>query len=154
VVFHLPKVKIRLSQGSDAAAALDVSLLSLGVSGLDDPGALDAAEMITMEPPYAFIGTSRVVGFAFRSAFLDLSDGYTPPEVLEQFGFDERWTGLFLPEIRLFFAPKGAADFAVNAGLENLLIGLGDSSGITGDFDLAIINQGSGDLTLGVRFFD
>ena len=154
VVFHLPKVKIRLRQGSDAAAVLDVSLVSLGVSGLDDPGALAAAELITMEPAYAFIGTGRVAGFAFRSAFLDLSDGYTPPEVLEQFGFDDSWTGLYLPEIRLFFAPNGAEDFAVNAGVENLLIGLGHSSGVTGDFDLAVINQGSGDMSVSARFFD
>ncbi|SDX40905.1 DUF6603 domain-containing protein [Marinobacter mobilis] len=154
VVFHLPKIKLRVSQGSDSTAVLDVSLLSLGVSGLDDPGDMAAAELITMEPAYAFIGSGRVVGFAFRSAFLDLSDGYTPPEVLDQFGFDDAWTGLYLPEIRLFFAPNGAEDFAVNAGVENLLIGLGDSSGITGDFDLAIINQGSGELTLSARFFD
>lgn len=154
VVFHLPKVKIRLSQGSDLAAVLDVSLVSLGVSGLDDPGAMDAAEMISMEPAYAFIGSGRVVGFAFRSAYLDLSDGYTPPEVLDQFGFDDSWTGLYLPEVRLFFAPNGAEDFAVNAGVENLLIGLGSSSGVTGDFDLAVINQGAGDLALSARFFD
>ena len=154
VVFNLPKVKLRVSQGSDTAAVLDVSLTSLGVAGLDDPGDLSAAELITMEPAYAFIGDGRVVGFAFRAAFLDLADGYTPPEVLDQFGFDESWTGLYLPEIRVFFAPNGAEDFAVNVGVENLLIGLGDSSGITGDFDVAVINQGSGDLALGARFFD
>ncbi|MBN1237710.1 MAG: hypothetical protein JXB36_04365, partial [Gammaproteobacteria bacterium] len=154
VVFHLPKIKLRVSQGSDAAASVDVSLVSLGVSGLDDPGDMSAAELITMEPAYAFIGTGRVVGFAFRSAYLDLADGYTPPEILDQFGFDDSWTGLYLPEIRVFFAPNGAEDFAVNAGVENFLIGLGDSSGITGDFDVAVINQGSGDLTLGARFFD
>lgn len=154
VVFHLPKVKVRVSQGSAADAVLDVSLVSLGVSGLDDPGAMEAAELITMEPAYAFIGSGRVVGFAFRSAYLDLSEGYTPPEVLEQFGFDEAWTGLYLPEVRLFFSPNGAEDLAVNVGVENLLIGLGDSSGVTGDFDLAVINQGSGELRLGARFFD
>lgn len=154
VVFHLPKVKLRISQDSDAAANVDVSLVSLGVTGLDDPGDLSAAELISMEPAYAFIGSSQVVGFAFRSAFLDLADGYTPPEVLNQFGFDESWTGLYLPEIRIFFAPNGAEDFAVNAGVENFLIGLGDNSGITGDFDLAVINQGSGELSLSARFFD
>ena len=154
VVFHLPRVKLRLSQGSGNNAVLDVALVSLGVAGLDDPGDLAAVEMIRMQPAYAFIGTGRVVGFAFRSAFLDLADGYTPPEVLDQFGFDESWTGLFLPEVRIFFAPNGAEDFAVNAGVENLLIGLGQSSGITGDFDVAVINQGSGDLALSARFFD
>jgi len=154
VVFKLPQVKVRLSQGSDTDAVVEASLVSLGVSGLDDPGDMIAAKMIFMEPGYAFIGSGRVVGFAFRSAFLDMADGYTPPEILDQFGFDEAWTGLYLPEIRLFFAPHGAEDFAVNAGVENFLIGLGDSSGITGDFDLSVINQGDGDLAVSARFFD
>ncbi|ABG33206.1 hypothetical protein CEP88_08080 [Roseobacter denitrificans] len=153
VVFHLPKVKLRLTQGTDTNAQVQVCLLSLGASGLDDPGALSAAELVTMEPHHAFIGSGRVVGFGFRSAYLDLSDGYTPPEVLSQFGFDEAWTGLYLPEIRIFFAPNGAEDFAVNAGVENLLIGLGGSNGVTGDFDVAVINQGGGDLVIGANFF-
>ncbi|WP_120500032.1 hypothetical protein [Roseovarius sp. EL26] len=153
VVFHLPKIKLRLTQGSDTNAQLQVCLMSLGASGLDDPGALAAAELVTMEPHHAFIGPGRIVGFGFRSAYLDLSDGYTPPEVLSQFGFDEAWTGLYLPEIRIFFAPNGAEDFAVNAGVENLLIGIGGSTGVTGDFDVAVINQGGGDLAIGANFF-
>ena len=154
VVFTLPRVKLRLAQGSDAAAVLDVSIASLGVSGIDDPGDIAAAELITMTPPYAFIGDGRVVGIGFRSAVLDLADGYTPPAVLEQFGFDESWTGLYLPEIRLFLAPSGMEDFAVDAGVRNFLIGLGRSSGVTGDFELMVINQGSGTLSLSARFFD
>jgi hypothetical protein len=153
VTFRLPKIKLRAEQGSDSGAALRLDLVSMGVGGLDDPGDMSAAEVITMEPPHAFIGTGRVVGFGFRSAWLDLSDGYTPPEVLDQFGFDESWTGLYLPEVRLFFAPEGAEDFAVSAGVENLLIGLGASNGLTGDFDVAVINQGSGELAVSARFF-
>lgn len=153
VFFTLPRIKLRLSQGSGAAAVLDVALASLGVSGLDDPGDLSAAELITMTPPYAFIGDGQVVGFGFRSATLDLADGYTPPDVLDQFGFDESWTGLYLPEIRVFVAPNGMQDFAVDAGVRNFLIGLGDSSGVTGDFELMVINQGSGQLSVSARFF-
>lgn len=60
-----------------------------------------------MEPPYACIGPGRVVGFGFRSAILDLSNGATPPDVLPQFGFDKAWTGVYFPEIRLFLAAHG-----------------------------------------------
>src|SRR5690606_10593886 len=88
VVFHLPKIKIRIRQGSVLDASVPVKRVSIGATGLDDPGDLGAAQLITMDPPYAFIGPGQFVGFAFRSAFLDLADGYTPPEVLEQFGFD------------------------------------------------------------------
>lgn len=37
VTFHLPKVKLRVSQGSAGNAGLNVALVSLGVAGLDDP---------------------------------------------------------------------------------------------------------------------
>ena len=152
VTFNLPKIKLLLNQGSDAQARLEVSIQSLGVASLDDGGDIAAAEMISMTPPYALIGESGVVGFGFKSAVLDLSDGYTPAAVLQQFGFDESWTGLYLPEIRLFVAPHGMEDFAVNAGVRNLLIGLGQSSGITGDFEVMVINQGAGDLGLQAVF--
>lgn len=154
VSLTLPRFKLRLSQGSNIGDTLDLEMLSLGVAGLDDPGDMDAAELITMNPPYAFIGDSHTVGLGFRSAILDLSDGYTPPAILDQFGFDESWTGLYLPEIRLFVAPNGLEDFAVSAGVSHFLIGWGEQGGITGDFELAVIDQGSGDLKLSARFVD
>ncbi|HET9956119.1 MAG TPA: hypothetical protein VFQ61_16545 [Polyangiaceae bacterium] len=154
VKLTLPKIKMRLMQGSAVGSPLSAVLLSAGASGLDDPGDLSVAELITMDPPYAFIGPSNVVGFGFRSAVLDLSNGSTPPQVLEQFGYDESWTGIYLPEIRLFVAPNGARDLAVEGGARNLLIGIGQSAGVTGDFDLQVLNQGAGPLKLGARFYD
>ncbi len=155
VKITLPKIKMRLSQGSAVGDPLTGTLLSAGASGLDDPGDLAVAELITMDPPYAFVGSSNVVGFGFRSAILDLSDGFTPPAILEQFGYDENWKGLYLPEIRLFVAPNGARDLAVDGGVRNLLIGFGqESGGITGDFELQLINQGDGELELSARFYD
>jgi hypothetical protein len=155
VTFTLPRIKVRLFQGSSATDPLAAQLLSLGASGLDDPGDIGVAELVTMDPPYAFIGTSHVVGFGFRSAVLDLSDGSTPPDVLSQFGYDESWTGLYLPEVRFFVAPHGATGLAVDAGARNLLIGFsGSSAGVTGDFDLEVLDQGSGKLHLRARFYD
>ncbi|HMF97007.1 MAG TPA: hypothetical protein VKE96_22060, partial [Vicinamibacterales bacterium] len=154
VKITLPRLKFRLAQGSANMDPITATLLSAGASGLDDPGDIAVAELIRMDPPYAFIGPSQVVGFGFRSGTLDLSDQSTPPDVLSQFGFDESWTGLYLPEIRLFIAPHGARDFAVEAGVENLLIGIGASHGVTGDFELNVIDQGAGPLKLGARFYD
>ena len=153
VRFTLPRIKFRLSQGPLNGDPIVPTLLSAGAHGLDDPGDLAVAELITMDPPYAFIGSSQTVGFGFRGGTLDLSDGSTPPDVLAQFGFDEAWTGLYLPEIRLFVAPHGARDFAVEGGVENLLIGLGASSGVTGDFNLQVLDQGAGPLKMGARFY-
>lgn len=154
VVISLPRLKVRLAQGSNLNDPLTATLLSAGASSLDATDDLASAELITMDPPYAFIGASRKVGFGFRSAILDLADLSTPPDVLAQFGFDETWTGLYFPEIRLFIAPHGADDFAVSAGARNLLIGLGVSSGITGDFELDVMDQGSGSVQIGARFYD
>lgn len=154
VKFTLPKIKMRLSQTSAFESPLNATLLSAGASGLDDPGDLAVAELITMDPPYAFIGSSNVVGFGFRSAVLDLSTNSTPPDILSQFGYDENWTGIYLPEIRLFVAPHGARDLAVDGGVRNLLIGFGPSAGVTGDFELQVLNQGAGPLKLGARFYD
>ena len=154
VEFTLPKIKMRLTQGSGTNDPLQAELLSLGASGLDDPGDLAVAELITMSPPYAFIGSTNSVGFGFRSGILDLSDNSTPPAVLEKFGFDPSWTGLYLPEITLFVAPEGAQDLAVSASAYDLLIGFGQSSGITGDFEAIMLNQGDGGLELSARFYD
>jgi large repetitive protein len=154
VAITLPRFKLRLSQGSVPGSPLDLSMLSFGAGGLDDPSDLEVAQLIEMDPPYAFIGDDHTVGIGFRSATLDLSDSFTPPAVLEQFGFDESWTGLYLPEIRLFVAPNGLEDFAVSAGASNLLIGWGAQGGVTGDFELAVIDQGAGELVVGARFVD
>ncbi len=154
VEITLPRFKIRLTQGSDDQSPLIIDLLSFGVDGLDDAADFAVVDLIRMDPPYAFIGESRAVGFGFRSATLDLSTNSTPHEVLDQFGFDASWTGLYLPEIRLFVAPDGVEDFAVSAGVNNLLIGWGAQPGITGDFDLAVIDQGGNDLEVSARFVD
>ena len=154
VKFTLPKIKARLSQGSGLGDPLVATLLSLGTSGLDDRDDIGVAQLVTMDPPYAFVGPSKVVGFGFRSAALDLSDGSTPPDVLAQFGYDESWTGLYLPELRLYIAADGAENLAFDASATNLLIGFGASAGVTGDFELAIVDQGSGDVKVGARFYD
>src|SRR5207244_2131794 len=80
VTFTLPKLKIRFSQGTQPNDPINVNLLSLGASGLDDTSGPGVADLITMDPPHAFIGDSNIVGFGFRTAVLDLSEGSTPPE--------------------------------------------------------------------------
>ncbi len=152
VSLTLPKIKVRIQQDTTTGNQPVLSLESLGAAGLDDTGDLSVAQLVTMDPLYAFIGTGRVVGFGFRSAVLDLSDSTTPPAILDQFGFDPSWTGVYFPEIRLFLAPQGAEGLAVNAGVRNLLIGIGAHAGVTGDFELDVINQGGGPLQLSARF--
>lgn len=154
VEIFLPRFKLRLVQGSDGAQPLDISLTSFGVEGLDDPADIGTVDLVRMEPPYAFLGDTHTVGIGFRGATLDVSRQSTPPEILEQFGMGETWTGLHFPELRLFVAPNGLEDFAVSASAENLLIGWGAEPGVTGDFGIAVINQGDGNLRISARFVD
>lgn len=156
VALTLPKLRFRLAHGNASGSQLTFDLVSAGVSSLDDPGNIDVAELVSMTPPYAFIGSvkDRVFGIGFRGATLDLSNGTTPPALMQKCGVGDDWTGLYLPEVRVFIAPEGARDFAFEAGANQLLIGFGDGDGIWGDFEAALINQGSGELKLSARFFD
>ncbi|PVE18454.1 hypothetical protein [Arthrobacter sp. Bz4] len=146
--FTLPDVDFQIF-GDDGGT--DARFLGLGDTGTDDPA---IASFVTMQPPFAFIGSTDVVGFGFRSGMLDLSGDATPPDVLDLLNLGAEWQGLYLPEIRLFVAPNGARDLCVDAGAKNLLIGFGATSGVSGDFDLTVAYQGAGALKLGARFYD
>ena len=156
VSLTLPKLRFRMAHGNPLGSQLQFDLVSAGVSSLDDPGDIGVAELVSMEPPYAFIGgpNDRVFGIGFRSATLDLSKDTTPPAILAKPGVGDDWTGLYLPEVRVFIAPSGARDFAFEAGANELLIGFGDDDGFWGDFEAMLVNQGSGELKLAARFID
>lgn len=156
VALTLPKLRFRLSHGNEVGAQLRFELVSAGATTLDDPADIGVAELISMDPPYAFVGgeRDRVFGIGFRSATLDLSSESTPPAILAKAGVGEDWTGLYLPEVRVFFSPNGARDFAFEAGARELLIGFGEQDGFWGDFEAMLVNQGSGELAVTVRFID
>jgi large repetitive protein len=133
---------------------LVLSFVSAGVSGLDDPGSVDVSQFISMDPPYAYLGgeKDRAVGIGFRSATLDLDGDWTPPALRDKAGVGDDWTGLYLPEVRFFVAPDGLRNLAFECGAQELLIGLGRTTGIWGDFDAALVQQGGGDLRILPRF--
>ncbi len=154
VSITLPKLRFRLSHGNLNPSQLRFELVSMGVSSLDDPGDFGVAELITMKPPYAYIGgeKDRVVGIGFRSATLDLSSDWTPPALKDKAQVGDDWTGLYLPEVRLFVSPDGLRNFAFECGAQQLLIGLGQTGGVWGDFEVGLVNQGSGDVRIQPRF--
>ena len=82
VELGLPRLLFRMTHGNNTGSQLTFDLVSAGVSSLDDPGDIGVAELITMTPPYAFVGgaTDRVFGIGFRSATLDLSNDSTHPK--------------------------------------------------------------------------
>ena len=154
VSITLPKLRFRLSHGNPNPSQLRFELVSMGVSSLDDPGDFGVAELISMNPPYAYIGgaSDHVVGIGFRSATLDLSSDWTPPALKDKAQVGDDWTGLYLPEVRLFVSPDGLRNFAFECGAQQLLIGLGQTGGIWGDFEVGLVNQGSGAVKIQPRF--
>ncbi|GAA1996097.1 hypothetical protein [Microbacterium pumilum] len=154
VALTLPRLKFRVTHGNGNPDTLILALASAGVSGLDDPGSLEVSEFISMDPPYAYVGGAddRVIGFGFRSATLDLDRDYTPPALAAKTGIGDDWTGLYLPEARIFISPDGLRNLAFECGAQELLIGVGKTSGLWGDFEAALVQQGSGELLLNPRF--
>lgn len=154
VAITLPRLRFRLSHGNTNPTQLVLALASAGVSSLDDPGSLSVSEMVSMDPPYAYVGgaEAKVVGFGFRSAVIDLDRDWTPPAISRKTGIGDDWTGLYLPEARLFVSPDGLKNLAFECGAQELLIGFGKSAGLWGDFEAALVQQGTGELTIHPRF--
>ncbi len=157
VTLSLPKLRFRLTHGDADPSQLRFELVSLGATGLDDPGDLGVAELVSMSPSYAYVGGSgsNTVGIGFRSATLDLSADNTPPALKDKAGVGDDWTGLYLPEARVFFSPNGVRNMAFEAGAHEFLFGIGhDSAGVWGDFEIAIIEQGDPTIQVSARFVD
>ena len=154
VALTLPRLRFRLTHGNANPDSLALALVSAGVSGLDDPGSIAVSEFIAMEPPYAYVGGAddRVFGFGFRSATLDLDRDSTPPALAEKTGIGDDWTGLYLPQARIFISPSGLKNLAFECGAQELLIGVGKTAGLWGDFEAALVQQGAGELVLNPRF--
>ncbi len=154
VAIVLPRLRFRLAHGNPLNSQLVFSFQSAGVADLDDPGSTEVSQFITMEPPYAYIGSAndRAVGIGFRSATLDLDADWTPPALRDKAGVGDDWTGLYLPEARVFVAPDGLRNLAFECGAQELLIGVDRTGGIWGDFDAALVQQGSGELRITPRF--
>jgi hypothetical protein len=58
--------------------------------------------LIRMEPPIA-VYQNELIGFSLDRIILDLSEDSTPPEILQHFGVDEAWKGLFIGQALFFF---------------------------------------------------
>ncbi|WP_347754332.1 hypothetical protein [Agrococcus sp. ProA11] len=148
VEFRLPRVRIRIERPADGA----FSTRMLGAStDDDDPGPERLYEFIQMVPPYALSGPDATFGFAFRSAVLDMSETETPSSPgADVISLPDDWQGLWLPEARIFVAPDGLQGIAVSAGVRDLYVGIGDSDGLSGEFQVEVVNRG-GAPTLGLR---
>ena len=139
VGFVVPSLRIQVKQLPGASVAVDLLSATTGGAAVDN-----IYEFIRMDPPYALIGPSDCVGFAFRTAVLDLSGTAGPsgvPAAARALPGD--WQGFYLPEARLFVAPNGLEGIAVSAGVRDLWVGFGVHEGVTGVFEAEVVNRGT-----------
>ena len=96
VKFHLPAIDVQWLRPKDGG--IDVELKS---STLDGHTPQDQIfDFIRMEPAHALVGPGEVVGFAFRSATLDLTGEAGPSGVPANARTQPAaWQGLYLPEV-------------------------------------------------------
>ncbi|TPV53463.1 hypothetical protein FJ661_02460 [Pseudarthrobacter phenanthrenivorans] len=147
VRFILPRIVIRTMQLAGATVGTRLRSASTSGNPVDD-----IYSFIRMTPGHALIGPGNTVGFAFRTAELDLSALADPPGLPPGArAVPGEWQGLHLPEVRLFVAPDGLEGLAVSAGVRDLWIGIGVHDGVTGAFSAEVVNRG-GSPTVLARF--
>ena len=138
VRFILPRIVVRTMQLAGADVRTRLRSASTSGNPVDD-----IYSFVRMTPGHALIGPGQTVGFAFRTAELDLSDVADPPGLpAGARAVAGEWQGLHLPEVRLFVAPDGLSGLAVSAGVRDLWIGIGDQAGVTGAFSAEVVNRG------------
>lgn len=104
VVISLPKVLLSYTQGDNANDLNpQFNIESWGVSGFDAPQDLDMGELIRMNPAIA-VHQSEHVAFSIDQVVIDNSTQNTPANILDHFGVDENWRGLYIGQALLYYS--------------------------------------------------
>jgi hypothetical protein len=144
----LPKVLMRYQQGQDFTTGTSFKLASWGNPGYDAPNDFSEGELATMDPPLA-VKKSLRWGLAVDEIVVDLSENGTPPEILDHFGEDQSFEGLYIKLLQIYYADKDK-DTAINFALRDALLSLDGDFSFEAELDLILDTLFSVD----VRIYD
>ena len=131
-----PKMLFRYDQGEDFDESTDFEVAAWGDPGFDAPNDLCEGELATMDPPLA-IHESERIAFGVDEIILDLSKDNTPTEILEQFGTDDSFEGLYVKALQVYYADK-EKDLALNFVVRDALISFSGEVSFEAELDLVL----------------
>jgi hypothetical protein len=132
----LPKVLLRYTQGQDFTQAPIFKLASWGDPGFDSPNDLSEGELASMDPPLAVHESGRVA-FGIDEIIVDLSENSTPAEILDHFGADQSFEGVYVKALQVYYTDKDK-DFAINIAIRDALISFAGQVSLEAELDVLI----------------
>ena len=130
----LPQILLKYTQSQDFSKAPDFEVAAWGDPGFDAPNDLSEGRLATMDPPLAIHSSGRVA-FGVDTIVLDLSENGTPDEILQFFGTDESFKGVYIKAIQVYYTDEDK-DLALNFAVRDALISFAGEIWLEAEFDL------------------
>lgn len=151
VKIRLPKVLLSYHQGDDPNDLKpELRLESWGVTAFDMAKDLGMGELIRMDPPIAVYENEKIA-FSIDRVIIDTSTEATPAEILQHFGVDEEWTGLYIGQMLIFFNNEQGVGF--NFRIKDALISFKGEVSLEAALDI-YLNVSVGSMTVNPKFYN